>query len=63
MLPTYQSQCPLYYLFSVAEPDYLVDPFAVFLNYVDYWECLSDATYAWLLRFSALSKRQKQDLG
>jgi len=47
-LPT---QLPLY-LFSAAEPGYLVDPFAV-LDYVDHWEGLSDATYAWPSRFSA----------
>ena len=44
--PGSQSQPPLYYLFSAAEPDYLVVPFAVFLNYVDHWKGLLDAAYA-----------------
>ena len=44
--PGSQSQPPLYYLFSAAEPDYLVVPFAVFLDYVDYWKGLLDAAYA-----------------
>ncbi|KIJ89437.1 hypothetical protein K443DRAFT_27022, partial [Laccaria amethystina LaAM-08-1] len=42
-----QSQLPLYCLLSTAEPDYLVDPFDTFLDYVDHWEGLSDATFAW----------------
>ncbi|KIJ98585.1 hypothetical protein K443DRAFT_9023 [Laccaria amethystina LaAM-08-1] len=44
MSPTSQSQLPLYCLFSTAEPNYLVHPFAAFLDYVDHWEDLSDAT-------------------
>ncbi|KIK08323.1 hypothetical protein K443DRAFT_85163, partial [Laccaria amethystina LaAM-08-1] len=44
---TSQSQLPLYCLFSTAEADYLVNPFATFLDYVDHWEGLSDAAFAW----------------
>ena len=43
--PNSQSQLPLY-LFSAAEPRYLVDHFAVFLDYVDHWEGYSYPTYA-----------------
>ncbi|KIJ99882.1 hypothetical protein K443DRAFT_8080 [Laccaria amethystina LaAM-08-1] len=50
--PTSQPQLPLY-LLSAAEPDYLVNHFAVFLDYVDHWKGHSDATYAWPPRFTA----------
>ena len=44
--PTSQSQLPLFYPFSAAEPHHLDVPFAVFLDYVGHWEGHSDATYA-----------------
>ncbi|KIJ91493.1 hypothetical protein K443DRAFT_14345 [Laccaria amethystina LaAM-08-1] len=52
--PTSQSQLPLDCLSSAAEPDYLIDPSATFLDYVDHWEGLSDTTFSWWPRFSAL---------
>ena len=52
--PTSQSQLPLYCLFSTAEPDYLMDPFATFLDCVDHLEGVSDTMFAWPPRYSAL---------
>ena len=56
-LPTEEDSskpCQRYPLVDIEQSDYLFDPFAVLLHDVDHWEGLSDTTYGWFPRFSAL---------